>query len=110
MTNRLKENFGKVCHFVGVKFMKNSIWQNQTMDVLKKSLTASSLRHKSISENIANVNTPNYKRQIVRFEEELSKSLATTSRLPLSKTNSLHIPTEKYNPLAIQPEIELGKT
>ena len=33
------------------------------------------MRHRAISQNIANVNTPGYKRREVSFEEELAKSL-----------------------------------
>ncbi len=39
------------------------------------SLEAASLRHQVISNNLANAETPNYKRQDVRFEEELAKAL-----------------------------------
>ena len=37
-------------------------------------LNAYSLRNETINKNLANVNTPNYKREIVSFEEHLDKS------------------------------------
>ncbi|MBP2026391.1 flagellar basal-body rod protein FlgB [Acetoanaerobium pronyense] len=37
-------------------------------------LNAYSLRNESINNNLANVNTPNYKREVVRFEEFLKDS------------------------------------
>ncbi len=43
--------------------------------VLEKALDASSLRHKLIANNIANVNTPGYKRTDMVFQEELRKAL-----------------------------------
>jgi len=89
--------------------MVNSFWQDKTMDILKTSLDASSLRHKAVSNNIANVNTPNYKRQIVDFEEELGRYLDKTPDLPLKKTNSLHISYDKLH-LEIKPAIQEENT
>jgi len=41
-------------------------------DLLLRLLRASSLRQRVIASNIANLNTPGYTRQVVRFEELLS--------------------------------------
>jgi flagellar basal-body rod protein FlgB len=43
--------------------------------VLSKTLDASAARQKSIANNIANVETPGYKRNYVSFEDELRKVL-----------------------------------
>ena len=48
-------------------------------DLLSQMLDASSLRHRVIAQNIANVNTPGYKRLEVAFEEELGKLLGRGS-------------------------------
>ena len=45
--------------------------------LLAKLLDASVLRQKAIAQNIANVNTPGYKRLKVEFEEQLSKVTGT---------------------------------
>ena len=45
------------------------------INVLDKAADASWLRNEAISNNIANVNTPNYKRQDVSFEAELQQAL-----------------------------------
>ncbi len=45
------------------------------MPVLHKSLDAYSMRQKSISDNIANVDTPGYRRSEVGFEEDLKAAL-----------------------------------
>ncbi|NLG04408.1 MAG: flagellar basal body rod protein FlgB [Clostridia bacterium] len=45
------------------------------IDVLDKAADASWLRNEVISNNIANVNTPEYKRQDVSFEAELQQAL-----------------------------------
>lgn len=49
---------------------------DHTYGLLKKALDASYLRHQAISNNIANINTPNYKADRVVFEEELKKSMS----------------------------------
>ncbi len=46
------------------------------MDLLGQVLNAASMRHRVISQNIANVNTPGYRRLEVRFEEDLAKAIA----------------------------------
>ena len=43
--------------------------------VLDKAADASWLRNEAISNNIANVDTPNYKRQDVAFEETLQRAM-----------------------------------
>lgn len=40
--------------------------------VLEKALDAAWLKNEAISNNIANVNTPGYKKSVVRFEEQLA--------------------------------------
>lgn len=62
----------------------------QSISVLQQALDASMLRHKTISNNIANVNTPNYKPQKVVFEEMLKRELAHTS-FEGKRTNSKHL-------------------
>lgn len=44
--------------------------------ILAQVLNASSLRHKVIAQNVANVNTPGYHRLEVAFESDLAKALA----------------------------------
>lgn len=48
---------------------------SQTLRALEMSLDAAALRHKVIADNIANVDTPGYKRKSVVFESELKKAL-----------------------------------
>jgi len=47
-------------------------------DLLSKLLDASELRHRVISQNVANVNTPGYHRLAVSFEEELAQRLRSS--------------------------------
>jgi len=48
------------------------------INVLDKAADASWLRNQAISNNIANVDTPNYKREDITFESELKKALGNT--------------------------------
>ncbi len=47
------------------------------INVLDKAADASWIRNEAISNNIANVDTPGYKRQDVAFESELEKALTS---------------------------------
>lgn len=47
------------------------------LGVLAQVLDASALRHRVIAQNVANVNTPGYKRLEVAFEADLAKALAS---------------------------------
>jgi flagellar basal-body rod protein FlgB len=46
------------------------------MNVLAQLLDATALRHRVISQNVANVNTPGYRRKEVLFEDEFAKALS----------------------------------
>ena len=59
--------------------------------VLEKSLDATWLRNDAIAQNIANVDTPGYKRKTVAFEEYLNKAVDGSS-FKGQRTDSRHIP------------------
>ena len=61
-----------------------------TMQLLNKALDTSVQRQEEISNNIANVNTRNYKANRVVFEEELKKALDKSSA-KLTTTKGKHI-------------------
>jgi flagellar basal-body rod protein FlgB len=46
------------------------------LGVLAQMLDAAALRHRVIAQNVANVNTPGYRRREVTFEADLAKALA----------------------------------
>ena len=50
---------------------------NSQFDVLGRLIDATEVRHRAISNNIANVNTPNYRRMDVEFEEQLARELSS---------------------------------
>ena len=61
---------------------------------LWRGLAAANLRQEVISNNIANVNTPNFKKSDVVFEELLAKEIGMddSGRLPLVRTHDRHLP------------------
>lgn len=52
-----------------------SLFSNSTFVLLEKMLDATWLRNKVIANNIANVNTPGFRRSDVSFEDELKSAL-----------------------------------
>ncbi len=60
---------------------------------LQRALDGSALRHRAIAENLANVDTPRYKRLEVEFATALQAALADEGRgVPLERTDSRHLP------------------
>lgn len=57
----------------------------QTYNLMKSGLNAAQLRSKTIANNIANINTPNYKRKYVKFEETLNN---------VNKTGKIEVKTD----------------
>lgn len=60
------------------------------IDFQKRAMDASSLKHELIANNIANVETPNYKRKRLVFENFLTNS-KRAEKLKMSKTNPKHM-------------------
>lgn len=67
------------------------------VDLYKKALDGSWSKNKAILNNIANVNTPHYKKQIVDFQSVLKAELDRDSELKMSKTNDKHLSSGGVN-------------
>ncbi len=65
------------------------LWNDSVTKGLTKSLDAAALRQKVTAQNIANLNTPGYKRSYLVFSEELARARETFS---LKKTDPRHLP------------------
>ena len=83
--------------------------------LLEKSLDVESSRRKVISNNIANVDVPHFKRSEVNFESELKRAIRqredASNRLPAIMTNERHIPFFVERDLkSVQPRINLDYT
>ena len=74
--------------------MLEQIMKAPVFDYMQRGLQAANLRHEVISNNIANVNTPNFKRTEVIFEELLAKELAPEppGKLAIVRTHDRHMP------------------
>ena len=46
------------------------------INILAQTLDAAALRHRVIAQNVANVNTPGYRRKAVEFEADLARAMA----------------------------------
>ena len=68
------------------------------INVLQRASEASAKRHEVISNNIANVDTPGYKRQDVNFEEQLRKAMKN-SRYKSIDERVANIDLEKLKPI-----------
>ncbi|WP_075443789.1 flagellar basal body rod protein FlgB [Selenomonas ruminantium] len=75
--------------------MLEQIMNSSNFDYLGRGLAAATMRHEVISNNIANVNTPNFKRSAVNFENLLAKELHLDNdgrRLDMVRTHDRHLP------------------
>ncbi len=73
----------------------------------KRFLDLTSLRHKLISSNVANVSTPGYEACDVDFKGELSKAFGKSNGLAGTVTNPAHIPTGHH--AARAPKVERSR-
>lgn len=69
------------------------------VNVLDKAMDASWLRNEAISNNIANADTPGYKRQDVNFEIQLAKALRH-SRYKTMDAKVADVKMNRLNPIA----------
>lgn len=69
---------------------------SRTLGILEKSLSANTQRRNIIANNLANVDTPNFKRSELNFEAELRRSLDYEASKPqylkARMTHEKHIP------------------
>ncbi len=82
--------------------IKEAVYRNTVIPTITKGLDAATLRDKAISNNLANVNTPGYRRIEVKFEEELQKALKI-NELKGSRTHLNHLPNGKKDLNDIHP-------
>ena len=67
-------------------------------NVLQKAMEASWLKNGTISNNIANADTPGYKKQTVQFEAYLNNQLSKTSNASLINLESINSRVVSENP------------
>ena len=71
------------------------IMNSSNFNYLSRAMSAANIRQEVISHNMANVNTPNFKKSTLVFEELLAKELYgsnTEGKLPMIRTHDKHLP------------------
>jgi flagellar basal-body rod protein FlgB len=74
-----------------------------TFNLLGKGLDVSAKRQTVISNNIANVNTPQFKRQIVTFEDKMAKVFDGKVDIVGKREDNRHIPIGEINYMEVNP-------
>ena len=88
--------------------LRNFLFGNFTRQITYKSLDASAMRHRAISQNLANISTPNYRRKEISFEDELRKVMKI--KLKGNRTHPKHMEIsqiaalKKINPEVFEPK------
>jgi len=88
----------------GVDFMGSGILSNPMLNLILKGLDAVSLRQRTIAHNMANADTPRFKRSVVSFEEKLAAFLQKTNGEQTSRTSGKHFRISGTQ--SIEPEIK----
>lgn len=68
--------------------------KHRTNDLFKSYLELSSFRHKTLAQNVANVNTPGYKANEVEMPEDFDDLIGkgrTSRKISMARTSSRHI-------------------
>lgn len=81
--------------------------QNTTFTLLERTLDAAALRQKVIANNIANAETPQFKRSEVKFEQFLKHELGMSGKPRLSgvRTHHRHLPIGAIGVNHIKPQV-----
>lgn len=84
--------------------MLEQILNTANLNYLPRAMTAATIRHEVISNNIANVNTPNYRKSVVNFEDLLAREIygeEPDGKLDVVRTHDKHLP---FKPLEFHAE------
>ena len=84
------------------------IFRNTSIPKYHKSLDAYTLRQRTISDNIANVDTPGFRRSEVKFEEDLKKVL-TKRGVTGKRTRDKHFKIGVGNLKSLRAKIHIPK-
>ncbi len=70
-----------------------------SVDLLQRAMDVQSLRYQVSANNIANSEVPNYKKQVVNFEEELSRAFASRDNehnsFKMATSDDRHVQSEQ---------------
>ena len=86
---------------------------SSNFNYLPRALEAANIRQEVIAHNIANVNTPNYKKSNLVFEEMLARELYgddDTKKLQMVRTRDKHLPAPNIPFVAIPSIVQDHQT
>ncbi len=86
---------------------------SNNFNYLPRAMEAANIRQEVISHNIANVNTPNFKKSDLVFEELLAKELYgedTGNKLQMVRTHDKHLPPAEIPFVAIPSIVPNNQT
>jgi flagellar basal-body rod protein FlgB len=79
-----------------------SLFNDDLLPLLENSLTWQSRRHEVIAGNVANLDTPNYTRKELNFQDMLNTYLHGGPQVHLAATHPVHIQGDGSLPVSIQ--------
>ncbi len=88
--------------------IRNFILEQTNIPLLNKALDVYSLRQRTISSNISNVNTVGYREKEVKFEELLQRQLR--KHLSGIQTDERHIPLGRLRVREVRPQVLENKS
>ena len=80
--------------------MLEQILNSPNFNYLPRAMTAANIRQEVIANNLANVNTPNYRKSVVEFEDMLAREIygeEPDGKLKMTRTHDKHLPAEPLN-------------
>ncbi len=86
--------------------MVNALFEKRTFGIMKQSLNADMKRHDLIANNIANVNTPGFKRSDIVFSRTLAEAL-NGQEFQGKKTRAGHVEIGRQEPENVRPSTAL---
>ena len=93
--------------------MLDQIMHSTNFNYLPRAMTAASMRQEVTADNIANINTPNYRKKSVEFEDVLAREIygekVPEGELQLARTHDKHLPFKQRNVHAV-PTVAEDKT
>ncbi len=85
--------------------MIDRLFSEDAFVVVEKALDAGALRQEVVANNLANVNTPGFKKSKVSFEEQL-QDILLTQNVPLKTSSSKHFSAGPRSVSSISPQVE----
>lgn len=77
-----------------------------TIGIVTRGMDAAMLRHNVLADNIANIDTPGFKRSDVSFQVQLQRALDPATRIEMNRSAKRHFATEPTrDPMKVRPQV-----